>query len=146
LSAARSAGADQGLGSERKALFESMLIGESYSHGLARAVLASQAHFLHSVDREWTVEVLLPVMNWEGDLLKARQAWDGFLSWGRLNPTLVDDLLPMYESAFPHLSVFERLRDRFAEHLSVVASLASARPVETGWLLRFVREGRRQGR
>jgi hypothetical protein len=140
LSAARSAGAEQGIGGERWVLLESMLTGESYSDGLARAVLASQTHFLHSVDREWTVEMLLPIMIWGHNPIKARQAWDGFLSWGRLNPTLVDDLLPMYESLFPHLSAFDRLRDRFSEHLSIVAFLSGVGPVSEGWLLRFVRE------
>jgi hypothetical protein len=138
MSLARVADPAEGLYEERRRLFESMLFGDSYANGLARAVLASQAHFLHSVDREWTLGTLFPVMDWAVDPAKARQAWDGFLSWGRLNPTLVDDLLPMYESAFRHLARFGRLRERFAEHLSVVAFLSSVGPVSEGWLLRFV--------
>lgn len=140
LSEGRSRGSVSWPESPAKETFESMLRGESFVDSLARAVLASQAHFFHSLDRAWTVDILLPTFNWDADPSKAKQAWDGFLTWGRLTGRLANDLLPMYESAFPHLASLGQLRERFAEHLSAVAFLAERGPVEDGWLLRFTRE------
>ena len=143
LTAMNSSTGRQELGSGSKAIFESMLMGETQADALARAVVASQVHLFHRLDREWTLNVLLPVFSWSAGPTRVRQVWDGFLTWGRLDPSLVDDLLPMYESAFAHLSTLGHLRDRFAEHLSAVAFLTSRGPVDTGWLLRFARDADR---
>jgi hypothetical protein len=138
LSVSRAEGHVEALDRSHRALFQRMLEGESYSSALARAILASQTHFLISVDRRWTLDFLVPVMDWSVDPERARQAWDGFLSWGQLTTALVNELIPVYESTFEHLADMQRLRDRFTEHLSVVAFLSSANPVGDGWLLRFV--------
>jgi hypothetical protein len=94
----------------------------SSAGGFARAVFASQLHFLLSVDRPWTLETVVPSFDWVTDAAVASQAWEGFLTWGRIDPDIASILLPSYESTFAHLAELGTLRERFAEHLSAVAS------------------------
>lgn len=131
-----------GLRAQRYGLFERWIKGETYSDALARTLLASQLHFLHSRDRPWTIESIAPHLNWDADALTARQMWDGFLAWAKLNPTLVDDLSPYYASTFSHTEDFDRLRDRFAEHVAAATFLRSTSPMDPGWLPLFVQRSR----
>lgn len=131
-----------GLRAQRYGLFERWIKGQTCSDALARTVLASQLHFLHSRDRSWTIKSITPHLNWDADALTARQMWDGFLAWAKLNPTLVDDLSPYYASTFSHTEDIDRLRDRFAEHVAAATFLRSTSPMDPGWLPLFVQRSR----
>jgi hypothetical protein len=131
-----------GLRAERYELFEGWTIGKTYSDALARTILASQLHFLHSRDRSWAIKSITPHLNWDADALTARQMWDGFLVWSKLNPTLVDDLTPYYVSAFSHTEDFDRLRDRFTEYVAAATFLRSTNPMDPDWLPFFVQRSR----
>jgi hypothetical protein len=129
-----------GIDAERRAWLARMLDDASSAGGFARAVFASQLHFLLSVDRSWTLGTVVPWFDWARDAAVASQAWDGFLTWGRIDPDIASLLLPYYESTFAHLAELGALRERFAEHLSAVAFFVEPGPIPESWLFRFVNQ------
>ncbi len=130
----------KGPSDELRHLFQGAIEGTRRRDSLGASVLASQLHFLHRRDRDWTKEVLVPAMLWDRDARRAQQMWHGFLTWGKLNPALVEDLLPAYMSVFAHIDELGELASRFTEHLALVAFLASEDPLTQGWLRMFVQK------
>jgi hypothetical protein len=129
-----------GIDAERRAWLGPILDEGSSAGGFARAVFASQLHFLLSVDRRWTIDTVVPWFDWAGDAAVASQAWDGFLTWGRIDPDIASLLLPSYESTFAHLAELGDMRERFTEHLSAVAFFVEPIPVPGSWLFQFVNQ------
>jgi hypothetical protein len=125
LSRLRKQSGDQSkeIGLEYKEFLESVLRGRSYAAELGRTVLASQLHFIFSLDEKWAVGNVVPLFDWTADSRRALQAWHGFLGWGRWTHGLLPDLMPYYERAFPVLqSEFGELRQKFCEHLASIAA------------------------
>ena len=141
LSRLRTQSADQwqGIAPEHKQFLESILNGCSFCAELGRTVLASRLHFLFSLDEEWALASVLPLLDWASDSKRALQAWHGFLPWGRWTYRLLPHLLPYYESAFPAVhSEFGTFRRNFCEHLAGIACLSTINPLQHGWLSRFL--------
>ncbi len=89
--------------------------------GLGRSLLASQTAFLFSLDEAWTRQNIVPLFS-DTDRQKFSQAWDGFLVWGRLYPTLVEALMPAFISAVARLDAdFHDRRHRFVEFYTALA-------------------------
>ncbi len=89
--------------------------------GLGRSVLASQIAFIYSLDKNWTIEHVVPLFS-SNDDLKFMQAWDGFLVWGRLNDKLVESMMPTFQPALPRLiSANKDRRQRFLEFYTAIA-------------------------
>lgn len=89
--------------------------------GLGRSVLASQIAFIYSLDKNWTIEHIVPLFS-SNDDLKFMQVWDGFLVWGRLNDKLVESMMPTFQSALPRLiSANKDRRQRFLEFYTAIA-------------------------
>jgi hypothetical protein len=127
------------IGPEHKQFLESVLSGSSFAAELGRIVLASQLHFIFSLDEEWAVRNVLPLFDWPVDSRRALQAWQGFLIWGRWTHGLLPHLMPYYEKAFPALQFeFGKFRQNFCEHLAGIACFSSIDPLKHGWLNRFL--------
>ena len=106
---------------------------------LARVVLASQVHFLHSVDDAWVRESMLLWFDWERDAEQAAQAWNGFLAWGTWNAALFEDMLPSSRKTFSRMELLGDDRRSFAARLAAVAALSPKDPWrDGGWLAEFV--------
>lgn len=130
-----------GLPEKYRKLFQRVISEESHTAELGRVVLASQIHYLFARDREWTKEIMLPLLDWSIDERRAEQAWHGYLTWGRWNEALLPNLLPLFEQTFSKLS--GRLagkRERISEHLANIAMYSSVNPVQDEWLDKFLRE------
>ena len=123
---------------ERRPGIERVIEEPSENGGYARALFASQLHFLLSVDRSWTLVTVLPWFDRSRDPLVAQQAWDGFLTWGRLDPDIASLLLPAYKLWFGHEAELGDRRDRFAEHLAALPFLVNPGPIERSWLFDHV--------
>jgi hypothetical protein len=83
--------------------------------GLGRSLLASQTAFLFGLDEAWTRQHIIPLFS-DADPKKFAQAWDGFLVWGRLYPSLLDALMPTFISAAARLTAdLPDRRTRFVE-------------------------------
>lgn len=89
--------------------------------GLGRSLLASQTAFLFGLDEPWTRQHLIPLFS-NVDRHKFAQAWDGFLVWGRLYPTLVDALMPAFLDALHRISI--HLPDRRRRFIVFYTELA----------------------
>jgi hypothetical protein len=131
---------DGHLDEERRPAVERVIGEPTENGGYARALFASQLHFLLSVDRSWTLATVLPWFDRSRDRVVAQQAWDGFLTWGRLDPDIASLLLPAYRLWFGHEQELGDRRDRFAEHLAALPFLVNPGPIERSWLFDHVRD------
>ena len=68
---------------------------------LGRTILASHFAFLLAVDEEWTRENLLPLFDPGNSDFQA--AWDGFLAWGRLSPTVAEVVADLFFKAIERI-------------------------------------------
>jgi hypothetical protein len=111
--------------------FTTALQDQTQRGGLARTLLASQTAFLFGLDEGWTREHLIPLFS-DPDIRKFEQAWDGFLMWGRLNPALVEALLPAFLAAparLPMTDLKDR-RDSFARFYAALCISFVSDPLE----------------
>jgi len=98
--------------------------------GMGRSLLASQTAFLFGLEEEWTRQNLIPLFS-DPVRQKFVQAWDGFLVWGRLNPALVDALLPAFIAAIPRLAAdLAGRRQRFIEFYTALAVFHVSDPTQ----------------
>jgi hypothetical protein len=124
-----------------KAFLAAVLSEKSHAAELGRVMLASRLHFLFGSDKEWTIENIVPLLDWSIDSERALQAWHGYLAAGTWDDSLLRYVMPLYERVFPVLnSEFGRFRERFCEHLAGIAGFSSINPITHGWLIRFVRD------
>jgi hypothetical protein len=121
--------------------FKEILTGGTDAAVLGRVVLASRLGYLFSIDEEWARTNVLPLLDWDKDAQQARQAWDGWLIWGRLNARLLTELIPHYKAAFSRLS--SELKGRSLRLVNDVAAIAVYwldNPLEENdWIPAFLR-------
>jgi hypothetical protein len=121
--------------------FNEVVNGSSCAAAMGRVILASQVHFLFSLDPQWTRSRLFPLFNWAEDTKQAQQAWHGFLTWGRWSEEMLPDLMPLYRQAFQYIPANlanTELRSQFCLHLASIAIYGSTNPMEEGWLREFL--------
>lgn len=98
--------------------------------GMGRSLLASQIAFLFNLDELWTRKHILPLFS-DSNKQKFEQSWDGFLTWGRFYPALVDALLPAFVSAIPKISSSpKKRRQRFIKFFTALAVLHITDPTQ----------------
>ncbi|AKX96039.1 hypothetical protein MTHERMOG20_16760 [Moorella thermoacetica] len=120
---------------EYKNRFARILSGQSASAEMGRVLLASQLLFLFALDRDWTRENIIPLLDWNIDSKRAEQAWHGYLFWGKWNEAFLPELLPLYVQASRELPAEpDRIRERLYEHLASIAVQSSINPLQEGWL------------
>ena len=68
-------------------------------------MLASDLAFLLTADEAWTRHNLLPLFASDSDDFYV--AWDGFLTWGRLNPAVAECMEQMFLQAVGPLTSIE---------------------------------------
>ncbi len=79
-----------------------IMVDQSLPGRLARTVLASQLHFLLTVDEGWTRDNVLPLFEPECEDFQA--AWDGFARWGNLNPAVAEAMAGLFLKAVTRIS------------------------------------------
>ena len=127
----------QGLSNEMRATLNALLAGDDHRTAMAEAILASQLGFFSAADREWCLEKILPLFNWDTPD-QAGRAWDGFLAVGVANPHLLEDgLLDRYiETASEHMGDLQKeAKDRLFQHLAAIALRSSVYPLT--WIEEF---------
>lgn len=134
ISAERRMSADawKGLPESIVAELQQMISSTSGSAAHIRIVLASQIHYFFSIDSHFASETLLPLFDWELDELRAEQSWHGFLIWGRLQPGLLEALLPRFTDALRHIAKFPKeMRSKLSESAAVVVFYGIDEPLES---------------
>ena len=122
-------------------VFQRMTIGRSHTAETGRIFLASQLHFIFYIDAKWTTKHILPLFSWTKNIRAAKQAWHGYLVWGKWTDDTLRTLLPLYAQCFDRLkSELKDFRERFTEHVADICIL-SGRAVAYGqWLNQFLRK------
>jgi len=117
-----------------KERFSTIVAGSDLSCQLGRVVLASQILFLFALDRKWTVENALPLLDWNANKARAEQCWHGFIAWGDLRWEMLEYLKPYCLQAaemFPAKP--ERTREHLMQHLANMA-VSLPNPLDDNWL------------
>ena len=92
------------------------------------------------MDRDWAASEMPQVFLWEGNTLRAQQAWHGYLVWGRWSDDFLERFLACYVDTFPHLRAdIGKSRHQFCEHMAGIAIFSMTDPMVHGWLPEFVR-------
>ena len=108
---------------------------DSITGGLGRTILTSRLGFLLASDEQWTTKHLVPLFSDDNDT-RFQQAWDGFLTCGRLTPQIEAILTPVFLSALPRLdSVLMARRDRFVQYYTTSAGPIPLEHVEVPCML-----------
>jgi len=129
----------EGLIQPYKKRFNEIIRDRSDAGALGRVILASQLGFLYFLDETWSRKNVVPLFDWNKGARQARQAWDGWLTWGRPFGPVLDELLPHYRNAFSHLlSELRNERKRFVEHVAGISLFGMNDPLEENWLYDFL--------
>ena len=138
---------EEGLPQPYRMRFETIVSEHSEAATLGRVVLASQLGFLFTIDEEWAKENIVPLLDWDRDVQQARQAWDGWLSWGRLSEPLLAELIPLYKKSFSHISSeLQGERGRFVQWIVDISLFWMDDPLANGWVPDFLRSAEEQDR
>lgn len=119
------------LDNEYREAFTDIVRDRSAVGRLGRSVLASQFAFFLGADETWTRENLVPLFDVDDNPLESQAAWDGFLTWGHLNPAVAE----LLESAF--LKAIRRVksdpiyqRERFIEFYTAMLGFFASDPID----------------
>lgn len=110
--------------------FTQVVQDSTVNGGMGRCLIASQTAFLFGLDETWTRQHVVPLFS-EPDPQKFTQAWDGFLTWGRLYPELADALMPAFVAAIQRLvtDLGDR-RHKFTELFTALAVFHTSDPTQ----------------
>lgn len=113
---------------------------------LGRSVLAGQFAFLLAADEKWTTENLIAFFRNRDNIADFQGVWDGFLSWGRLNPTVAENLKDAFLEAVQQIdSDLANRRNDFVEYYTTMLGYFVADPLET-WVPKLLRHGGEEAR
>ena len=108
---------------------------------LGRSVLAGQFAFLLAADEEWTKKNLIPLFEDRDNIADSQAVWDGFLTWGRLNPTVAEHLKDVFLKAVQQIDrePVDR-RDHFVKYYTTMLGYFAADPLDT-WVPKLFQHG-----
>ena len=110
-----------GLPSDTRAHLEALLNGDDVRSAMAEVILVSQLLFFFGADRQWCLDNVLPLLDWE-NATRAHRTWDGYLTWGRCNDQLLAaGLLGYYQATATNLKKFRDEQHRqFFSHIAAL--------------------------
>ena len=92
---------------------------DGFRHG--RLVLATRVIPLFRVDRDWTMENLVPLFDWQRSEAEARAAWQGFLGSPQLYRPLMEELKSTFLDTARHYPQLGRYERQYASLLAFAA-------------------------
>jgi hypothetical protein len=92
---------------------------DKFRHG--RVLLAAHVIALFRVDRNWAMQHLLPLFEWQRAEVEARAAWEGFLWSPRLYRPLMEVLKPAFLDTARHYAALGKHHRQFASLLTFAA-------------------------
>ena len=125
----------------RRALSD-IVVDRSPAGTLGRTVLASKLHILLDADQVWTREYLLPLFDPCSDDFQS--AWDGFVKWGKLNPSVAKAMTDLFLKAVTRIGtdLFNQ-RDSFVKHYigMLIDSIYIAEDPLSEWIPKIFNHG-----
>ncbi|MGG7055403.1 hypothetical protein, partial [Nitrosomonas sp. ANs5] len=112
---------EQGLPDQLRPIFTTLCDTkvDKFRHG--RVLLAMHVIALFRVDRDWTMQYLLPLFDWQHSKEEARAAWSGFLSALRLYRPLMEVLKPQFLDTARHYAALDKYAGQYASLLTFAA-------------------------
>ena len=92
---------------------------DRFRHG--RVLLAARIIPLFRVDRDWAIQHLLPLFEWQRSEVEARAAWKGFLWSPRLYRPLMEKLKPAFLDTAKHYAELGKYGQQYASLLTFAA-------------------------
>lgn len=89
----------------------------------ARVLMATNLVTLYRVDKEWTRNNFLPLLNWENNSDEASVVWDGFLYSYRIHPNLMVDIKKYFLNAVNYLDYLSDSH-RQSQYVSLLTYIA----------------------
>lgn len=90
-----------------------------FTHG--RVLLAAHVLSLFRVDKPWSEQHLLPLLDWNRSETEARAAWEGFLWSPRLYRPLMEAIKPAFLDTVNHYGQLGKHNEQFAAFLTFAA-------------------------
>lgn len=113
---------------------------------LGRSVLAGQFAFLLAADEKWTKANLVPLFGNRDKINDFQAVWDGFLTWGRLNPTVAENLQDGFLEAVQQIdSALANRRNDFVRYYLTMLGYFVADPLAT-WVPKLLGHGGSEAR
>jgi len=111
----------QGLPKSIKPIFTALCDTQvaKFRHG--RVLLAAHALSLFRVDKAWSEQHLLPLLDWNRSETEAQAAWEGFLWSPRLYRPLMEAIKPALLVTVNHYSQLGKHNEQFAAFLTFAA-------------------------
>lgn len=111
----------QGLSEAVKFIFTELCDTQiaKFRHG--RVLLAAHALSLFRVDKAWSEQHLLPLLDWNRSEAEAQAAWEGFLWSPRLYRPLMEAIRPAFLDTVNHYAQLGKHREQFATFLTFAA-------------------------
>lgn len=111
----------QGLPESIKLIFTELCDTQiaKFRHG--RVLLASHALSLFRVDKAWSEQHLLPLLDWNRSETEARAAWEGFLRSPRLYRPLMEAIKSVFLNTVNHYAQLGKHNEQFAAFLTFAA-------------------------
>ena len=111
----------QGLPEELKSTFTRLCDTGIGKFRNARVLLAHNVIALFRVDRDWAIQHLLPLFDWERSREEARAAWQGFLWSSWLYPPLIEKLKSAFLDTAKHYGELGKHGQQYASLLTFAA-------------------------
>lgn len=111
----------QGLPESIKPIFTELCDTQiaKFRHG--RVLLAAHALSLFRVDKAWSEQYLLPLLDWNRSEAEAQTAWEGFLCSPRLYRPLIEAIKPVFLDTVNHYAQLGKHNEQFAAFLTFAA-------------------------
>ena len=121
--------------------FDTILSDNTINGKLGRVIMAANLQFLHWSEPNWTEEKVFVILDWSKDADRAKEAWSGFLVWGKWSVNMLPKLLPLYTMTFNDFEnkLTLELRQNFCRHLASIALFGVLNPIKDGWLWQFLK-------
>ncbi|MCY4046737.1 MAG: SIR2 family protein [Candidatus Dadabacteria bacterium] len=113
----------QGLPEKLKPIFTELCDTQTSQFRHGRVLLAHHVINLFRVDREWTIQHLLPLFNWQQSETEARAVWEGFLWSPRLYYPLMEELKSDFLNTATHYEDLENHGKQYYARILTFAAL-----------------------
>jgi hypothetical protein len=93
----------------------------------------------HGVEDE--PDCIFQLFDWELDERQALQAWHGYLFWGKWSNETIEKFMRFYTMTWKRLSLLSKRPHRqLLQHLAAIAVFAIVDPLQSGWLINFIKD------
>lgn len=134
------------LNSEYQKALTEIVEDRSLAGRFGRAIIASQFPYCLSVDYDWTINFVLPLLSENAGSQDYQAVWDGFIFWGHLNPEVAKLLEPEFLANLARLQNFsEQRRNRYIEFMAAYLVYYVKSPLTT-WIPEFFKHASDESR